>query len=103
MSLACWALSLHSCGWKQSGPRVYVTGTRGTPTESLEGRIVFCPSWCSWQVLSKCGMTTTRVQRAQGTQQWLGSPVENSRLLTFPPVGLGDFLPVIYPCSYFSA
>ena len=45
----------------------------------------------------------TRVQRAQGTQQWLGSSAENSRLLIFPPVGLGDFLPVTHPSSYFSA
>lgn len=31
-------------------------GTRSTPTESLEGRTVFCPSWCLWKVVSKSGM-----------------------------------------------
>lgn len=35
------------------------TGTRDIPAELLEGGTMFCSSCCSWQELSKCGMTKT--------------------------------------------
>lgn len=38
-------------------PRGEGSGTRATPTEPLEEGPMFFSFWCSWQVLSKCGMT----------------------------------------------